>query len=70
VLIVAALVCALVYAAWELAQWTRTSEGAALGRAALALVVGVGLGLYLRSLRGLAAKLTPPAREHPGRRPG
>jgi hypothetical protein len=59
ILIAAALVCAVLYAGWEVSQWTETSEVAALARAALALVVAVGIGLYLRSLRGLAEKLTP-----------
>ena len=62
ILIAAALVCAVLYAAWEASQWTHTAETAALARAALALVVALAIGLYLRSLRGLAAKLTPPRR--------
>jgi ABC-type proline/glycine betaine transport system permease subunit len=59
ILIVAALVCAVVYAAWEANQWAHSAETLALVRSAFALVVAVGIGLYLRSLRGLAAKLTP-----------
>jgi len=59
ILIVTALACALVYAAWELRHWGQTgSLGAALV-GALALVAAAGLGVYLRSLRGLGAKLTP-----------
>jgi hypothetical protein len=57
--IVSALLCALVYAAWELREFARAGEPAAALRAALAFLVGVATGIYLRSLRGLRAKLTP-----------
>jgi hypothetical protein len=70
ILIATALGCALAYAAWEFGHWARTSEPAALARAALALVVTVGIGVYFRSLRGLRAKLTPSTDErgdHPRR---
>jgi hypothetical protein len=59
IFIVAALVCALVYAAWEAIELSQTGEVLAGARAVLALAVSVGIGVYLRSLRGLGAKLTP-----------
>src|SRR5213594_3800403 len=59
IFIVTALLCALAYAAWEFREMTRTGETLAGVRGALALLVAVGTGLYLRSLRGLGAKLTP-----------
>jgi len=59
VLIVAALLCALAYAAWELNEMARTGEALAGVRGALGLLVAAGTGVYLRSLRGLGAKLTP-----------
>ena len=59
ILIVAALLCALAYAAWEAANLGRTGEALAGLRAALALVVAGGIGIYLRRLRGLGEKLTP-----------
>jgi hypothetical protein len=55
ILIVTALVATLFYAAWE----ARTGETLGFVRAALALAVSVGIGVYLRSLRKLGAKLTP-----------
>ena len=57
--IVTALLCALAYAAWEFGEYRRTAEWAALGRSALALAAAAGIGRYLISLRGLAAKLAP-----------
>lgn len=63
ILIIAALACAVIYAVWEVSQWTQSSETLALVRSAIALVVAVGIGFYLRSLRDLAAKLTPRARD-------
>jgi hypothetical protein len=58
ILIVAALLCALAYAAWEGNEYRRTAEGGALVRCAVALFAAGGIALYLRSLRGLADKLT------------
>ncbi|HLK11344.1 MAG TPA: hypothetical protein VKW76_08180 [Candidatus Binatia bacterium] len=59
ILIATALLAALAYAAWETAGYARTREVAAAARAALGVLVAIGLALYLRSLRGLAARLTP-----------
>ena len=59
IFIVTALLCALAYAAWELREMARTGEALAGLRGALALLVAAGTGVYLRSLRGLGAKLTP-----------
>jgi hypothetical protein len=67
ILIVTALAGALVYAAWEFREWRRTGSAGAATVAALALVASAGLGVYLRSLRGLRAKLTPPEHEGPAR---
>jgi hypothetical protein len=63
ILIATALVCALLYAGWEASQWAHSSETLALVRSAVALMVAVAIGLYLRSLRGLAGKLTPRTRD-------
>ena len=65
ILIVAALLCALAYAAWEANEYRRTAEGAALVRCAVALLATAGIGVYLRSLRGLADKLTTREGEKP-----
>ena len=59
ILIVAALLCALAYGMWELGNLGRTGEMLAGLRAAVALVVAAGMGIYLRRLRGLGARLTP-----------
>ena len=59
ILIVTALGATLFYAGWEARESMRTGEMLGLVRAAVALVVSIGIGVYLRSLRGLAAKLTP-----------
>ena len=59
IFIVTALLCALAYAAWEFREMARTGEALAGVRGALALLVAAGTGVYLRSLRGLGAKLTP-----------
>jgi len=61
ILIVAALLCALAYAAWEANEYRRT----ALVRCAVALLATAGIGVYLRSLRGLADKLTTREGEKP-----
>ena len=59
IFIASALACALVYALWELREFARGAGGLALVRAVLALGVTAGIGVYLRSLRGLGARLTP-----------
>jgi hypothetical protein len=59
ILIVTALVATLFYAAWEAREAARTGETLGFVRAALAFAVSVGIGAYLRTLRGLSAKLTP-----------
>jgi hypothetical protein len=58
ILIASALACALVYAAWSARQWTLGAGPLALVSAAIGLAGAGGIGLYLRSLRGLDAKLT------------
>jgi len=65
ILIVAALLCGLAYAAWEANEYRRTAEGGALVRCAVALLATAGIGVYLRSLRGLADKLTTREGEKP-----
>ena len=59
IFIVAALLCALSYAAWEGTELARSGDPLAGLRAALALAVAIVIAVYLRSLRGLGAKLTP-----------
>ena len=59
ILIVTALVATLFYAAWEARESTRTGETLGLVRSAVALLIAIGIGVYLRTLRGLGAKLTP-----------
>ena len=59
ILIVAALLCALAYAAWEAANLGRTGDALGAVRLVAALGVAVGIAVYLRRLRGLRAKLTP-----------
>ena len=59
ILIVTALVWAFFYAGWELLQYIKTGTLLAAARAALATIAGVVIAVYLRSLRGLGAKLTP-----------
>ena len=61
-LIASALVCALVFAAWEIRELVRGGGAAAALGAGLALVASAAIGAYLRSLRGLGAKLTPRGR--------
>ena len=58
VFIASALLCALVYAAWEAREFARTGAVVSLGIAALAIAAAGGLAVYLRTLRALAAKLT------------
>ena len=64
ILIAVALLCGLAYAAWELAGYRETGEPGAAVRGVLAIAVSAVIALYLRSLRGLGAKLTP--RDEPG----
>jgi len=64
ILIAAALLCGLVYAAWELSGYRESGELGAAVRGVVALAVSAAIALYLRSLRGLGAKLTP--RDEPG----
>jgi hypothetical protein len=59
IFIVTALLCALVYAAWEVLELRQTGELLAAARAFVAFAVAFAIGVYLRSLRGLGAKLTP-----------
>jgi len=57
--IVTALLGAIAYFAWEVNQVLSGDGPLAVLRAVVAFVVVIGIGVYLRSLRGLAAKLTP-----------
>jgi hypothetical protein len=57
--IVTALLGALAYLAWEVNQVLSGEGPPAVLRAVVALAATIGIALYLRSLRGLAAKLTP-----------
>jgi len=58
--IVTALVGALAYAAWGAAEYQRTREPAVAVGALLGLGAAGGMALYLRRLRGLRRRLTPP----------
>jgi len=62
ILIATALAGALFYAAWEAREYARTGDGSAAVAAVLAFAAAVAIGLYLRTLRGLAAKLSPGGR--------
>ena len=57
--IATALVGALVFAGWEVREYARTDALDAAVAAALAFGVAAGIAVYLRSLRGLGAKLSP-----------
>jgi len=59
ILIVAGLLCALFYAGWEALRFMDTGESFGVVRAGMAFLVAIGIAIYLRSLRGLGAKLTP-----------
>lgn len=63
-LMTTALVCALLFAASDLWRGGR----AGLPRAAIALAVAAGLGLYLRSFRTRRTRLAPPEEEEAERR--
>ncbi len=67
-LIATALLATLAYAAWEAAGYARTGEIAQAAWAALGVLVAIGIALYLRSLRGLAARLTPSGSDGGSRR--
>jgi hypothetical protein len=60
VFIASALACAVIYALWELREMARGAGPAAGLRAGVALAVGVVIAVYLRSLRRLGTRLTPP----------
>jgi hypothetical protein len=57
--IVTALLGALAYLAFEVNQALSGGGALAVLRAIVALAATIGIGVYLRSLRGLNAKLTP-----------
>jgi hypothetical protein len=59
ILIATALVGTLWYAFFELRAAVGGAGAVAFLRGAGALAVSAGIGMYLRSLRGLGAKLTP-----------
>ena len=60
VTILTALLGALAYAAWELHGAVTDGDALAGVRSGIALMVSIGIGVYLRNLRGrLDAKLTP-----------
>jgi hypothetical protein len=58
-LIVTALCAAVVYALWELRAYARDGQGGSLVAAGVAAAAVAVLGVYLRSLRTLRARLTP-----------
>ncbi len=60
IFIVTALLGALAYAAWAASEFRRTGDTATAVGAVLGVLVASGIGLYLRKLRGLGQKLTPP----------
>ncbi len=57
--IVTALLGAIAYLAWEVNQVASGGGPLAVVRTAIALAAAIGIAVYLRSLRGLAEKLTP-----------
>jgi len=58
-LIVTALAAAVVYALWELRQYSLEGEGGSLVAAGVAAAAVLVIAMYLRSLRTLRARLTP-----------
>jgi hypothetical protein len=70
ILIVTALAGALVFALWELREAARGGGTGAVLAAVVAFAVSGVILVYLRSLRGLGAKLTPPDDPRPGPPPG
>ena len=59
ILIATALLGALFFALWELREYGRSGERDAAIAAALGFTATGGIAVYLRSLRGLGAKLSP-----------
>lgn len=57
--IATALAGAVFFAIWELREYLTSGEVSAAVSAALAFSVSAGIALYLRSLRGLGARLSP-----------
>jgi hypothetical protein len=60
IFIVTALIGALAYTVWSTAEFRRTGAPTAVLGAALGVLVAAGMVLYLRKLRGLGRRLTPP----------
>lgn len=60
IFIVTALVGALAYTAWAAGEFRRTGDATAALGAVLGVVAAAGLAVYLRKLRGLRGRLTPP----------
>ena len=58
-LIVTALVAAIVYVLWELRQYARDGQDGSLVAAGVGTAAVVAIGMYLRRLRTLRARLTP-----------
>ena len=59
ILIATALAAAIFFAGWQLREWRRTGQPFAVVVAVLAIGVAGALAVYLRSLRGLGARLSP-----------
>ena len=59
IFIVTAIVGSLVYALWELGEYGRSGQGAAMACAVLGFVGSVALGLYLWSIRRGVARPMP-----------
>ena len=64
-LIVAAVSCAAIFTLYSARAFSVAGEPAAAFTTVAALGVTIGLGVYLRSLRDLAQKLTPRDPRHP-----
>ena len=58
-LIVTALGAAVIYALWELHQYSLEGRGTSLVAAGVAAAAVLVIAMYLRSLRTLRARLTP-----------
>jgi hypothetical protein len=59
IFIATALIAAVGFTGWEVVRWARTDDPLEAVGAVLAAAAAVALAFYLRSLRGLAARLTP-----------
>ncbi len=59
IFIVTALAGALFFAGWEVREYARTGATSSAVAAALGFTAGAMIAVYLRSLRGLRAKLSP-----------